>query len=49
MCSVQVIGATTRCARPIENLGASRFAIDTLQLIAAAGAAVLGKWAEVCC
>lgn len=30
----------------IENLRARRFEIDTLMLVAAAGAAALGKWAE---
>jgi Cd2+/Zn2+-exporting ATPase len=30
----------------IENLRAKRFEIDTLMLVAAAGAAALGKWAE---
>lgn len=30
----------------IENLKARRFEIDTLMLVAAAGAAALGKWAE---
>ena len=39
-------GAFYTVREALENLRAKRFEIDTLMLVAAAGAAALGKWAE---
>ena len=41
-----VFGGYYTLREALENLRARRFEIDTLMLVAAAGAAALGKWAE---
>ena len=41
-----VFGGRYTLREAIENIRARRFEIDTLMLVAAAGAAALGKWAE---
>lgn len=41
-----VLGGWFTSREAIENIRARRFEIDTLMLVAAAGAAALGKWAE---
>nr|WP_233575039.1 heavy metal translocating P-type ATPase [Stagnimonas aquatica] len=41
-----IFGSYYTAQEAIENLRAKRFEIDTLMLVAAAGAAALGEWAE---
>jgi Cd2+/Zn2+-exporting ATPase len=45
-CGAYLFGGYFTTKEAIENLLAKRFEIDTLMLVAAAGAAALGKWAE---
>jgi Cd2+/Zn2+-exporting ATPase len=45
-CGAYLFGGYFTTKEAIENLLARRFEIDTLMLVAAAGAAALGKWAE---
>lgn len=45
-CSAYLFGGYFTTKEAIENVLARRFEIDTLMLVAAAGAAALGKWAE---
>lgn len=45
-CGAYLFGGYFTTKEAIENLIARRFEIDTLMLVAAAGAAALGKWAE---
>lgn len=45
-CSAYLLGGYFTSKEAIENLLARRFEIDTLMLVAAAGAAALGQWAE---
>ncbi|ELX08353.1 cadmium-transporting ATPase [Janthinobacterium sp. HH01] len=45
-CGAYLFGGYFTTKEAIENILARRFEIDTLMLVAAAGAAALGKWAE---
>ncbi|MBK1891925.1 heavy metal translocating P-type ATPase [Undibacterium sp. 14-3-2] len=45
-CAAYVFGGYFTLKEAIDNLRAKRFEIDTLMLVAAAGAAALGKWGE---
>jgi Cd2+/Zn2+-exporting ATPase len=45
-CAAYVFGGYFTLKEAIDNLRARRFEIDTLMLVAAAGAAALGKWGE---
>lgn len=45
-CTAYIFGGYFTLKEAIDNLRAKRFEIDTLMLVAAAGAAALGKWGE---
>lgn len=45
-CSAYLFGGYFTTKEAVDNLRARRFAIDTLMLVAAAGAGALGKWGE---
>lgn len=45
-CGAYLFGGYFTTKEAVENILARRFEIDTLMLVAAAGAAALGKWAE---
>ncbi len=45
-CCAYLFGGYFTTKEAVENILARRFEIDTLMLVAAAGAAALGKWAE---